>query len=91
MGVWTHATTARLLGAVAATSVVLGGLASTAFAVTPVPPFTECPAIGADPSCELLIDITPAGTSVTADPASPGPYDGSDDTWSASRTTPPPA
>jgi hypothetical protein len=45
----------------------------------PTVPFTECPAVGADTSCGLLIDITDSGVAVLQDP-SQGPYDGSDDT-----------
>ena len=48
-------------------------------AVAPTPPFTECPAVGADTSCGLLLDVTDAGVIVLEDP-SQGPYDGSDDT-----------
>jgi hypothetical protein len=75
-----HAATARSLGALVIATGALAVPASATYAATPTPPFTECPSIGADPSCQLLIDITPTGTTVTADPASPGPYDGSDDT-----------
>lgn len=46
---------------------------------TPTAPFTECPAVGADTSCGILIDVTDTGTTVYSDP-SQGPYDGSDDT-----------
>lgn len=43
------------------------------------PPFNECPAIGNDTGCALLIIIHPGGTlSVVGDP-NLGPYDGSDD------------
>jgi hypothetical protein len=45
----------------------------------PKPPFTECPAIGLDTSCGLLIVATDYGTFVVDDPTQ-GPYDGSDDT-----------
>ena len=51
----------------------------TAAASTPTPPFTECPAIGADSSCGLLIEITDSGAVVYGDP-SQGPYDGVEDT-----------
>jgi hypothetical protein len=80
MPVRSHASTVRSLGALVIATAAFVGPATASYAAAPTPPFTECPAIGADPSCELLIDITPAGTSVTADPASPGPYDGADDT-----------
>jgi lysophospholipase L1-like esterase len=46
---------------------------------TPSAPFTECPTIGADTSCGILIWVTDSGTYVLGD-ASQGPYDGSDDT-----------
>jgi hypothetical protein len=44
------------------------------------PPFTQCPAVGQDTSCGLLVTINPGGTvSVTSDP-SQGPFDGVEDT-----------
>lgn len=46
---------------------------------TPAPPFQQCPAIGDDSSCGILIDVTDSGQQVLTDP-SQGPYDGSDDT-----------
>ena len=42
-------------------------------------PFTECPAIGADTSCGVLIEVTNLGTTVLSDPTQ-GPFDGGDDT-----------
>ncbi len=55
---------------------VLGGVAQAA----PTPPFTQCPAVGADASCELLIVINPDGsTTVTKDPGR-GPFDQIEDT-----------
>jgi hypothetical protein len=55
--------------------------ASVRAAATPslTAPFNECPAIGEDTSCALLIVITNNGIQILADP-SQGPYDGSDDT-----------
>jgi RHS repeat-associated protein len=50
----------------------------TAFA-SPTAPFTECPAVGNDASCGLLIDITESGVVVLQDP-SQGPFDGIEDT-----------
>lgn len=44
-----------------------------------VPPFTQCPAVGYDSSCGILIDITDSGASVLSDPSQP-PYDGIEDT-----------
>jgi hypothetical protein len=46
---------------------------------TPSPPFRECPAIGADQSCGVLIYVTDSGATVLTDPST-GPYDGGDDT-----------
>jgi len=44
------------------------------------PPFNECPKVGLDTSCGILLIIQPDGTvTAPADP-SQGPYDGSDDT-----------
>ena len=42
-------------------------------------PFTECPAIGADASCAVLIEATNSATNVYDDPAV-GPFDGVEDT-----------
>ena len=43
-------------------------------------PFTQCPHVGQDPSCAILIVINPdKSVSVLGDP-SVGPYDGADDT-----------
>ena len=48
-------------------------------AATPTTPFTECPAVGYDTSCGILVDVTDAGVQVLEDPGQ-GPYDGGDDT-----------
>ncbi len=55
--------------------------ACAAYAAPPVtPPFTECPAIGSNSSCALLIVFNPNGSvSILVDP-NQGPYDGDDDT-----------
>ncbi len=42
-------------------------------------PFNECPAVGGDTSCSLLVDVTGSGTQFLQD-TSQGPYDGADDT-----------
>lgn len=60
----------------------MGGVAASASAASgPVsPPFTECPAVGYAPSCEILLVVNPDQTiSVLGDP-NVGPYDGGDDT-----------
>jgi PKD repeat protein len=59
-----------------------GGLLAPlpAIAAAPTPPFTQCPAIGLDKSCGLLITINPDGTtSIAGDPTQP-PFDGIEDT-----------
>lgn len=46
----------------------------------PAPPFTQCPAIGASPSCQILIVVNPDRTvSIYEDPSF-HTYDGHDDT-----------
>jgi hypothetical protein len=42
------------------------------------PPFFQCPAIGADTTCQFLVDVTNSGSTVVQDP-SQGFYDGNDD------------
>ena len=49
-------------------------------ASAPAPPFTECPAIGAAPSCDILLVVNPDQTITVTGDSSVGPYDGSDDT-----------
>jgi hypothetical protein len=43
------------------------------------PPFTQCPPVGADTSCRILIVVTDQSVSVYNDP-SQGPFDKADDT-----------
>lgn len=58
----------------------IGALAAPLVTPTPpAPPFAECPAIGLDTSCDILVVVTDSGTDVYQDP-SQGPYDGIDDT-----------
>ncbi len=66
--------TARLVRSAANSDV-----AAAASPPPPTPPFTECPAIGEDTSCGILVVVTDTGTDVYEDP-SQGPYDGADDT-----------
>jgi hypothetical protein len=72
----------RMLGAGSAAAVALLGLASgTAAAANPTTaPFTECPAIGAAPSCEILLSVNASRSISVLGDSSVGPYDGSDDT-----------
>jgi hypothetical protein len=44
------------------------------------PPFDECPSIGADTSCGVLIVVNPDGTTTTKADLSQDAYDGTDDT-----------
>ena len=55
-------------------------IASSAFAAAaPTAPFTECPPVGVDTSCVLLVDVTDSGVTILQDP-SQGPYDSVEDT-----------
>lgn len=48
-------------------------------ASAPTTPFTQCPAVGADASCAILIQVTDTDTKIFDDP-SQGPFDGIEDT-----------
>lgn len=53
----------------------------TPAAVTPAPPFTQCPAVGLNTGCRLLIVINPDGTvDILVDPSQADTYDDDDDT-----------
>jgi hypothetical protein len=66
---------------VGATVAVTALLASTALAsAAPTPPFTECPAVGQDTSCETLIVIQSDGSLKAYNDPSQGPFDGIEDT-----------
>jgi hypothetical protein len=91
-----HAVSARVIVFAAIILMSLGftqGVASAAPAQgqlpknMPTPPFTECPAVGYNTSCSLLINVTPGATDVlqdvnatTSSDPTPGTYDGDDDT-----------
>jgi hypothetical protein len=64
-----------LLVPVVATALVFSAAAQAAT----TPPFTQCPTVGADTSCQILIVVTDQAVTVYGDSAM-GPYDGSDDT-----------
>jgi RHS repeat-associated protein len=53
--------------------------AAPAAAATPTPPFNECPAVGADISCAVLIVVGSGSIQVLVD-SSQRPFDGADDT-----------
>lgn len=60
-----------------------GGLAShlrTASATPPTPPFTQCPAVGLDTSCAVLIVFNPDGSRTTFVDPTQLPFDGIEDT-----------
>jgi hypothetical protein len=71
----------RVLCASAVTAASLIGVtAGTASASNPVTrPFTECPNIGAAPSCDILLVINPNQSISVLGDSSVGPYDGADD------------
>ena len=43
-------------------------------------PFNECPAIGVNTSCGLLINVSNNGIQILSDPANASPYENADDT-----------
>ena len=52
----------KLLVLLAGGLTALGAVTLPAKAANPTPPFTQCPAIGLDTSCRILIVINPGGT-----------------------------
>ena len=71
---WGGATIASL------TMMVALATAGPATASVPTPPFTQCPALGFDTSCAILIVVEPNESFVSyADPTQ-GPFDGIEDT-----------
>jgi hypothetical protein len=81
-------TSGLLISAAGVMTISLGAFQSGASAAaTPTPPFTECPAVGYNNTCSLLINVTSSGDAILDDPAAtmatdpvPGTYDGDDDT-----------
>jgi hypothetical protein len=55
------------------------GRAAPPGAAPSAPPYNECPPVGADASCGILIQVTDSNNVVLGDP-SQGPFDGADDT-----------
>ncbi len=63
-----------------AMAAALIGTAGPAAAATPTPPFNQCPPVGLDTSCAVLIYVAPSGdVSFLTDPTQ-GPYEGIEDT-----------
>jgi hypothetical protein len=70
----------RLLVAPIAALAIATMLAASAQAAAPSPPFNQCPVVGSDASCALLIYVDANGqTGIAGDP-SQGPYDNIEDT-----------
>jgi len=72
-----NARTIRLVVVLAAVAGVW--LFTTGVASAATPPFAECPHVGADTSCAILIEIDDNGAQILTD-GSKGPYDGVEDT-----------
>jgi hypothetical protein len=75
----------RSIAAAASALIASGSLAvvpvATAHAASlPAPPFKQCPAIGASPSCEILLVVNSDNTVSVEGDSSVGTFDGSDDT-----------
>jgi hypothetical protein len=48
--------------------------------LAPSPPFSQCPRVGASPSCAILIEVNADRSVTVLGDATVGPYDGGDDT-----------
>ena len=70
----------RFALAFALAGLLVCGLSSNAVAAGPKPPFRQCPAVGADLSCGVLVIIDRTGRITGYYDPSQGPYDGGDDT-----------
>lgn len=72
--------------AAAASALAVGGVMAVAPAIpagattTPATPYTECPAIGSSPSCEILLVVNANNTVSVLGDSAVGTFDGSDDT-----------
>src|SRR5437899_1095968 len=65
---------------VATLAFMLGVTVQPAAAALPTPPFTQCPAIGLDTSCAILIVVGPGGALTVLQDNTQGPYEGIEDT-----------
>ena len=80
----------RVAAVFASTGLILvapGVFQHAASAAVLAPPFTECPAVGYNTSCSLLVDVTTGGIAIlkdtnatTSNDPTPGTYDGVEDT-----------
>jgi hypothetical protein len=79
-----HATFRSIAGAasalIAGASLAVVPAVTANAASTPAPPLTQCPSIGASPSCEILLVVNADNTITVVGDPSVGPFDGSDDT-----------
>lgn len=66
--------------AIATGSAFLATPSTRVVAANPIPPFRQCPAVGFDTSCAVLIVIEPDGSLTILRDASQGGFDGADDT-----------
>lgn len=69
-----------LYGVFAMVVLLLCWMHGSASAARPQPPFNQCPAIGADASCGVLVIIDKKGRVTGYYDPNEGPYDGGDDT-----------
>jgi hypothetical protein len=66
---------------VALTTITLTASATASFAqVAPTPPFHQCPSVGADTGCAILLYIDKTGSLRVFDDPAQGPYDLAEDT-----------
>ena len=66
--------------AVALVMAAVPAAASAQETATPSPPFAQCPTVGDDPSCQILLVINADSTITVLGDSALGPYDGTDDT-----------
>jgi hypothetical protein len=69
-----------LLVTAVATAAIATPFATAGPSSIPLPPFNECPSVGASPSCEILVVINEDRSVSVWQDTSVGPYDGGDDT-----------
>ena len=69
----------RFAGLLACLILIAAAAVAATGALASSPPFTECPAVGVDTSCGVLIDVTDSGATVSVD-STQHPYDNSEDT-----------
>jgi hypothetical protein len=65
---------------VAAVASLVAARSTVVMAANPSPPFTQCPAVGVDTSCAILIVIQPDGSLTILSDATQKPFDKGDDT-----------